>query len=291
MGSRSGRRHVSASTNQAIIAAGRYTARGGGVVALADAVDAACRGTVSYTPEQTAALLASWSAAPEKRFAATLIEVTAETTMTAARRLAGTAGGRSDEPGHGRVGALNFASARNPGGGYLGGARAQEEDLCRAGALYPALLGAPDFYAAHRASSDLMYSHRVIFSPDVPVFRDEHNRLLDRLCPVSFLTSPAPNTGAAAPDRRPEAPALLTERAARVLAVAAHHGCRSLVLGAWGCGVFRNDPAHVAAAFRAQLCDAGPFSAAFAHVVFAVADRSAQQRNLRTFQAAFDTGI
>jgi uncharacterized protein (TIGR02452 family) len=281
MGSRSGRLHVSASTNQAIIEAGRYTAASGAVVALADAVDAACRGTVSYTPEQTAALLASWSASPEKRFGATLIEVTGETTMTAARRLAAAADGRA--------GALNFASARNPGGGYLGGARAQEEDLCRAGALYPALLKAPDFYAAHRASSDLMYSHRVIFSPDVPVFRDERNRLVDRPCPVSFLTSPAPNTGAADPARRPDAPALLAERAARVLAVAAHHGCRSLVLGAWGCGVFRNDPTHVAAAFRAQLRDGGPFSAAFAHVVFAVADRSAQQRNLRAFQAAFVT--
>jgi uncharacterized protein (TIGR02452 family) len=63
---------------------------------------------------------------------------------------------------------------------------------------------------------------------------------------------------------------VLAARAGRVLAVAAAHGHRRLVLGAWGCGVFRNDPAVVAAAFAAQLTRCQGY---FDQVVFAVLDR------------------
>ncbi|HEY3866875.1 MAG TPA: TIGR02452 family protein [Actinocrinis sp.] len=273
-----------AAANQAIIAAGCYRAPGGAAVALGAQVAEACQGTVSYTPEQTAGLLEAWRAPDGARRAATAIEVTAESSMNAARRLAGPDDGTE---ALGPLAVLNFASARNPGGGYLGGARAQEEDLCRVSALYTTLLRAPDYYAAHRASRDVFYSHRVIVSPRVPVFRDEHYALLERPYQVSFLTSPAPNAGAAERDRRDRIPALLAERAARVLAVAAHHGQRRLVLGAWGCGVFRNDPTVVACAFRDLLTGAGRFAGAFEHVVFAVLDRGAGRANLAAFRAAF----
>src|SRR6202012_1418760 len=102
---------------------------------------------------------------------------------------------RLRDEGADRIAALNFASARNAGGGYLGGARAQEEDLCRVSALYTTLREAPDYYAAHRASKDPAYSHRVVYSPEVPVYRDARYGLLEEPYRVSFLTSPAPNTG------------------------------------------------------------------------------------------------
>ena len=278
----SGRPTSTAAANQQIIAAGCYRAPSGATVRLAAQVAAACQGTVSYTPAQTADLLAAWLRARDPRRADTLIEVTGESSMDAARRLV-------DAPGlgPGPLAVLNFASARNAGGGYLSGARAQEEDLCRVSALYTTLLRAPDYYAAHRASFDTFYSHRVIYSPDVPVFRDEHHALLEEPYPVSFLTSPAPNTGAVDRDKRHLAPAVLAERAARVLAVAAHHDQRRLVLGAWGCGVFRNDPAVVAAAFRDLLTGRGRFAGAFEHVVFAVLDRGSGRQNLAAFRAAF----
>ena len=82
-------------------------------------------------------------------------------------------------------------------------------------------------------------------------------------------------------------PDLLAERAARVLAVAARHGCRSLILGAWGCGVFRNDPTQVAAAFRGNLADGGRFAGAFDRIVFAVFDKSAGRPNLAAFRGTF----
>lgn len=204
--------------------------------------------------------------------------------MSAARRL--------HDEGTKRIAVLNFASARNPGGGYLRGARAQEEDLCRVSALYTTLLHAPDYYASHRESRDPAYSHRVIYSPDVPVFRDVRYALLEAPYQVAFLTSPAPNAGVIAQARPADVatvPNLLTARAARVLAVAAHNGRRSLVLGAWGCGVFRNDPVEVAAAFRRNLTAGGKFAGVFERIVFAILDNSAGRRNLAAFRAAFDT--
>ncbi|MEW1846270.1 TIGR02452 family protein [Nonomuraea angiospora] len=264
-----------ATVNERIAADGHYTAEDGTFVTVGPALAAAIAGTVSHPPDEPIA-------APATGGHRTSFEVTAEGSLQAARRL--------HLAGAERIAVLNFASARNPGGGYLGGAKAQEEDLCRASLLHPCLLNAPDFYAAHRASSDLLYSHRVIWSPDVPVHRDERGRLLGEPYPVSFLTSPAPNAGQLLrrdPGAGPRIRQALHERAGRVLAVAAHHGARQLVLGAWGCGVFRNDPREVAAAFHAHLAEGGVFE----RVVFAVWDRSEESVNRAAFAERFSEPV
>jgi len=273
-----------ADANEMIIAHGWYTAPSGTTVELGDAVAAACAGTVSYSPDDLDRLPHPATATPETP--ATRIEVTDESSMSAARRL-------YDE-GAGRIAVLNFASARNAGGGYLRGARAQEEDLCRVSALYTTLRQAPDYYAAHRASKDPAYSHRVIYSPDVPVYRDVRYQLLEAPYQVAFLTSPAPNAGVIARQRPADVPAipdLLAARASRVLATAAHHEQRSLILGAWGCGVFRNDPTQVAAAFRRNLTTGGAFTGVFDRIVFAILDKSAGQPNPAAFHTAFDAAL
>lgn len=274
-----------AGENERIIATGSYVNQHGARVELAAAVAAACRGTRSYSPDQTRQLLEEQgvsTSGPGVRHE-TAFEVTGETSTGAGQRLVLTEGAAD-------VAILNFASARNPGGGYLGGARAQEEDLCRSSALYTTLLEARDYYDAHRADRDTRYSHRVIFSPAVPVYRDKATRLLDAPYQVSYLTSPAPNAGALArhePAALGEVEGLLTERAGRVLAVAAHHGVRTLVLGAWGCGVFRNDPATVARVFRGHLVDGGVFEGRFTRVVFAVYDTTSGKPTLAAFRATF----
>ena len=185
---------------------------------------------------------------------------------------------------------LNFASARNPGGGYLNGAQAQEEALCRASALYTCQLRAREFYDHHRADRDPFYTDRVIHSPAVPVFRDDRGRLLDSPHLVGFLTAAAPNAGVVrrtAPERVAELPRALAVRAERVLSVAVAEGYRRLVLGAWGCGVFQNDPAQVAGAFRTLLGPGGRFAGAFEHVVFGVLDRTPGAAVREAFVRAF----
>ena len=62
--------------------------------------------------------------------------------------------------------------------------------------------------------------------------------------------------------------AVLRERLGLLLSVARARGVHGLVLGAFGCGVFRCDPAVVAKSTRELLL--GPFRDAFCKVVFAV---------------------
>lgn len=183
---------------------------------------------------------------------------------------------------------LNFASARNPGGGFLGGARAQEESLARASALYATIEHSP-MYAHHRHEHrDCLYTDWMIHSPGVPVFRDDRGALLDAPYACAFITAPAPNAGVVlgrAPERREEVRAAMARRVGRMLAIAAHHGHSRLVLGAWGCGVFKNEPAQVAACFDHEL--RGAFAGVFREVVFAVLDWSEERRFVRPFVERF----
>ncbi|MEU3027803.1 TIGR02452 family protein [Streptomyces incarnatus] len=260
-----------ASETEQIVAAGRYRASDGREVPLADATAAARTGTRMYGPGPVPV--------PSPPALDTVVEVTGESSTEAARRLA-------DAP----VAVLNFASARNPGGGYLNGAQAQEEALCRASALYTCLLEAREFYDHHRADRDPLCSDRVIHSPGVPVFRDDRGRLLAEPCQVGFLTAAAPNAGVlrrTAPGRAAEIPAALATRAERVLETAAAHGYRRLVLGAWGCGVFQNDPAQVAGAFRKLLGAGGRFERTFEQIVFGVLDRTPGTTVREAFVRAF----
>ncbi|MEU5217124.1 TIGR02452 family protein [Streptomyces sp. NPDC020807] len=254
-----------------IVAAGAYRARDGRTVSIAAEVAAASAGTGLHGPEPV-------PVTPDTDRTATL-DVTGESSLDAARRMVAADGARP-------VAVLNFASARNPGGGYLNGAQAQEEALCRASALHATLLRAPAYYAHHRAERDPLYTDRVIHSPGVPVFRDERGGLLDEPFTVGFLTSPAPNAGVVrrlAPDRAHLLPGALAARAERVLETAAAHGYRRLVLGAWGCGVFQNDPAEVAGAFKALLTGDGRFAGHFDELVFAVLDRAGGTPTLAAF--------
>jgi len=235
--------------------AGEYRTARGGTVSLRAAIAAATSGTRTYAPDD----LLAWPGAG----VASALSVTCETTIEALIRLAG----QSARP----LACLNFASAKNPGGGFLGGAQAQEESLARASALYPCLLTQPQHYVRNRANHSALYLDLAIWSPQVPVFRDDVGGWLDPLVLASFVTCAAPNAGALHQHGRYDARAVeaaLHRRAELVLAIAAHHGVERLVLGAWGAGVFRNDPRMVADAFGALL--EGRFANVFAEVVFAV---------------------
>ena len=230
-------------------------------VVIREQVARAVAGTVLHRPDEPL---------PPGRPGAMAVEVTNESTLAAARRLGGD------------VAALVFASARKPGGGFLNGAQAQEESIARSSALYSSLRAAGEFYAHHRTHPELTYSDRIIYSPRVPVFRDDRGGLIDEPYLVSFLTAAAPNRSAMAanqPQHLGEVSGVLARRARRVLAVAAAHGHRQLVLGAWGCGVFGNEPAEVADIFAGALADCPWFN----RVTFAVLDRVAGTPTLTAF--------
>ena len=263
----------------ALLDAGHFIAPDGRRVELQAEQALAVRGTRLYTPEAANALFALRVAADG---AAPRIEVTPETTQIAARRLV------LDE-GVDDLVLLNFASARNPGGGFVNGAKAQEEDLCRCSGLYPTLLTQRAYYDANRACTSALYTDHLIHSPRVPWFRARSRDRPDTLFLASVITAPAPNAGVVR-EREPLAvddiETTLRRRAGCMLSVATAHGHRTLLLGAWGCGVFRNDPAQVADAFGAWL-ESPRFAGAFDRVVFAVYDTSKMQATLRAFEARF----
>jgi uncharacterized protein (TIGR02452 family) len=253
-----------------ILAAGRYENRAGVTVHVRHLLEAAQRGTVGYPPDE-----------PLPRFTPTakptVCEVVNDTTLAAARRLV--ADGF-------RPVALNFASARHPGGGFLTGARAQEESICRASGLYPCINGNA-MYRHHAPMPGGFYTNYAIYSPDVPVIKDDEGNLLDEPYLCAFVTSPAVNVGAIRDSERESVRGEMRDRVEKVLAVMAGHGHDAAVLGAWGCGVFKNDPEVIAELFAKAL--RGKFAGVFAKVVFAVLDSSEDKHFIGPFEERFQT--
>lgn len=229
---------------------GRYINSAGAHVPLRHLLDAAKDGTVTYPPDS---LLPKFVTGETP----TVFEVVNDTTLAAARKLVGEGF---------RPVALNFASARDPGGGFLTGARAQEESLCRASCLYACIAG-DDMYRHHAPLPGGWYTNYAIYSPDVPVFKDD-GEPLDEPYLCAFVTAPAVNVGAIRDANRESVRDEMRQRVEKVLAIVAGHGHDAAVLGAWGCGVFRNDPEVIAELFAKAL--RGRFAGAFAKVVFAV---------------------
>jgi len=207
----------------------------------------------------------------------TNFEVTNETTLSAARRLV--------DEGVNDVVCLNFASAKNPGGGCLGGARAQEESLARSSGLYASIAPMQEMYNFNRSYGSCLYSDYMIYSPRVPVFRDDRGTLLEASYLASFVTSPAVNAGAVArnePQNVKFIESTMAGRVDKVLWTMCQEGHSTVVLGAWGCGVFRNDPSMVARLFFNALRTT--FAGRFARVVFAVLDTSEDGRVIGPFR-------
>jgi uncharacterized protein (TIGR02452 family) len=206
----------------------------------------------------------------------TIREVTGETTLQAAERL-------SDfDPL-----CLNFASAKNPGGGFLSGSQAQEESLARSSGLYACLLPMTEMYDFNRQVGTCLYSDYMLYSPRVPVFRRDDGQLREQPFCASFVTAPAVNAGAVTknePQNIRHIRSTMAARANKFLWLAHSQGHKTLVLGAWGCGVFGNEPSAVAQMFSDALGPSGPFHGTFERVVFAVYDPSPSQETKSAFE-------
>lgn len=215
-------------------------------------------------------------AASHTPFTGTYAEVTGETTLEAAEKLAEL-----------RPFCLNFASAKNPSGGFLSGSQAQEEALARSSGLYAALLPMTEMYKCNRSLGTSLYPDYLVYSPNVPVFRRDNGTLLEVPCLASFIAVPAVNARAVEKNE-PQYVTLIgstmATRLNKLLSVAQAQGHTTLVLGAWGCGVFGNAPSVIARLFADALGPSGHFHGTFEHVVYAGYDLSAGQETLAAFE-------
>jgi uncharacterized protein (TIGR02452 family) len=262
-------RNVAAALGRSAVEAsakGYYVYRAGTKVDWSGYVQAACSAKVSIPPD------ASLPAGESITFPELQVQVTNETTLGASRRLV-----ESEL----KPLALNFANGIHPGGGFLSGARAQEEVLCRSSALYQTLAGDP-MYEEHRKRPRPDSTDWAIYSPDVPVFRTDDGSALGHPWLLSFITCAAPYAPAIG---QPESGDLLRRRIHRVLAIARAYGHAALVLGAWGCGAFGNDAHRTAIDFRQAL--ENEFSGAFSDIVFAITDWFPERRFLGPFRMVF----
>ena len=168
-----------------------------------------------------------------------------------------------------RIGVLNFASATTPGGGVTKGSSAQEESLCRVSTLYNVLNTKylfDHFYSLNRNINNPLHDDTVIYSPNIVICKSDSDRPIrlkkEDFVKVDVLTCAAPNlrekpgnlynfdgdTSIKVSDD--ELYQIHVKRAKRILDVALINNIDILVLGAFGCGAFKNNPYIVAKAYK-----------------------------------------
>ena len=195
----------------------------------------------------------------------------------------------------------NFASASNPGGGVEKGANAQEECLCRCSGLFFSL-NTPKmwdgFYTPHRKAHDPIHNDDIIFTPSVTVFKTDtaEPKLMDETqwYDVDVITCAAPNlrerpsNGYNSGDGNKTANitdkellALHEKRLRRILDVAVSEKDETVILGAFGCGAFMNNPEIVALAAKNVIKD---YLYAFRNIEFAVYCPPRDERNYKIFE-------
>ncbi|MCM1217376.1 MAG: TIGR02452 family protein [Lachnospiraceae bacterium] len=176
----------------------------------------------------------------------------------------------------GRVCVLNFASFKNPGGGFLTGSTTQEEALCHESTLYPVLHKFfPTYYMENRRRRNrALYENRALYSQDILFLRDGRKKVAD------VLTCAAPNYREASRLHgvtEDENYKVLRSRIEFMSGVMQVQKADTLILGAWGCGVFGNSPAIVCELFDKYM-------RGFKKIYYAIPDSESQ--NYESFEDA-----
>lgn len=206
----------------------------------------------------------------EMKVCRTEITVEALDSVSAVLKYAGDCGGRTA--------VLNFASFKHPGGGFINGSRAQEECLCAESNLYNVLSQfTEEFYGWNiQHSNRTLYLNRGMYSPGIIFRRDEQAVSCD------VITCAAPNKSAArryqgvSDEENREA---LRSRIRFVMDMAAKNCVDTLILGAYGCGVFGQDAGEVAEIFKEHLQTT---HRCFGKVIFAIPE--SRDGNLYAFE-------
>ncbi len=168
---------------------------------------------------------------------------------------------------------LNFASYTNPGGCFLEGSKAQEECLCHSSFLYNVLTHFQEYYDWNNSHKNRgLYMHRAIYSPEIYFFNKTATLCGDKdIRKVDVVTCAAPNNSlrlrykSFTPE---ENTSTLKDRIKFIRRICLETGRKTVILGAWGCGVFRQDPCEVASLFKEIFSDSG------LTVIYAVPDEA-----------------
>ena len=227
------------------------------------------------------------------------ITFSGERTYEAAIRLV------KENPGK-RVAVLNFASAINPGGGVVYGAGAQEECLCRTSTLYPLLNTAElrnVYYTPNKEHGDNLHTDAVIYTPDVVICKSDTNfpeRIPEaEYQKVDVITCAAPNLNQRKTTRYSGDTPMVKElsgkeqydlhykRCKHILSAAAVNQADIVVLGAFGCGAFKNDPEVVA---HAMLDACKEYRGCFDQIHFAVVKKQRVNENYLVFEKIIQSG-
>ena len=259
-------------------------------VQLANAVQEAKAATKLYEADD-------YSGEPVAEGSECMVTVTRHKTFEAAMQI------HAEYPER-KIAVLNFASATNPGGGVKTGSSAQEESLCRCSTLYPTLTQDwlwQQYYQKNRDAHDNLHTDACIYSPGVIICKTD-NAYPERMkekdwVTVDVISCAAPNLrqrpgnlhnpeyGAAKKIGLEELYHLHLQRAKHILHVAAANGAEALILGAFGCGAFVNDPYVVAKAYADALKEYKGYSQ---YIEFAVYCRPDEKINYDAFRRALE---
>ena len=197
-----------------------------------------------------------------------------------------------------KIAVMNFANAFHAGGGVTKGSSAQEECLCRTSTLYPLLYRKylrDTFYKHHydlntpKATDSLVYTEGVIIcktDEDLPKRMPKENWVK-----VDVITIAAPDLREKSNKHAPlvnggtymnnaELFGYHVKRAIHMLTCAAAKKADILILGAFGCGAFENNPEVVARAYKTALHE---FPKVFDRIEFAVYCSPKSSRNYDVF--------
>ena len=187
-----------------------------------------------------------------------------------------------------KIAVLNFASSTTPGGGVTSGSSAQEESLCRCSTLYPALDTKylfDNYYLKNRREINPLNNDDIIYIKDITICKsdvDHPLRLLEKeFIKVDVITCAAPNLRDKSSIADEELYQIHLKRAKHILHIAALNNVEILILGAFGCGAFRNDPNVVAKAYKNALEE---YKKSFFLIDFAIYTRPSEEENYLTFK-------
>lgn len=193
----------------------------------------------------------------------------------------------------GKVAVLNFANPICPGGGVQNGAMAQEECLCRSSNLYCCLREEKvfeDYYLYHRKMDHYLSTDRLIYSKDITVFKNDNR--IPALMParnwfqVDVITCAAPYLIGNVNIDQNSLKRVFLKRIQNILDAAILNQVDTIILGAFGCGAFKNPPDLVAQAFYEVIYD-WDYKKYFKRIVFAIKSTNMKCRNIEIFSKYF----